>query len=805
MTNDDRTRRLLEQWREGGGTDFTGVIHRMRSERDAMTPADMATAQASTISFADTLVTKMVAENWTFTLRHAHVDTEAAGVLAYDIVTPDSVMSFGVRSVFDPLSGERLGRLRENSFDLYGVLMEGPAHLPALETEHVEQLTKSWNGRSAGCLGWSFANRSGRLFGATIDALAARREPTLKELWAGGGYLVRNAGFYGNGRHGSRAWLTLPPGHALAHPYHVDLLALYMWKLASLDLVERAARARDARSVGIPLAVRQAVGVGNSSGIGTIATLVRWPTTLAAIALTSEMAWAHGAELLKSGGAGSRQRLAELIENALPGAADQASTDNGTESLPGLNLIRDEVLQGNPCRAIAAAAAERRDELGGVIASCLASLDGDFALSVTGLIDALMRRIPTVDPGMSVSAVLAIIQRRYTWVAELQKQGDVGREHFWYRSAENGENRRGERAVDPGVELETFVDVAGAIRSMTARLQASPPAMTIGEWLLSSPSDSSLVARVQLADQVPYTEIHGNLVAGHFVPADLIRYFLSSLGMRRLQPLSNQWLGGVFLADSPAQVTESLDLPGVDPQARPADDAEVTLGYPELRRILPDALRVHGVPAGLTAEAAELLTWTEASTGLGIGILLGEGPALPGSVHLVAHGRIDLLGGSLAVYGTRICDYVRTLPEGSEIVIEDCTDAEAVIFMARYLAMNGLAVTASCDAFADTASPENLLAVASAPGPEPRTPRIRYRLATPQRAGTRHVTCRIALTSRAEGVEIDASPGWTDLSDAYEQAIRSGIPVPMERYLALRAVVARLRVPASERSTLQAG
>lgn len=804
---DGRTTELLVKWGLDKGQDFVNCASRLRPEEAVMLPANMRTAQASAVSFADTLVRKMESEAWTFTLRHSDVDTEGAGVLAYDISTRCGELSFGVRSVLHSKGEERLGRLRENTFDLYGVLLEGPVNMRTLADEHVQQVSKAWAGRSAGnALGWSFANRSRRMFTSTIESLAARHSPTLRELTAGGGYLVRNAGFYGNGRHGSKSWLTLPQDHPLAHPYHVDLLSLYMWKLASLELVEQAAKARDAEAMTLSAEYREAMGVGNSSGIGTVATLVRWPTTLAAVSLATEVASARGLDLLLIGGPDAARRLADLLSTSLlERRATYPLRDDVVAQT--LSKVRNDVISGEFSNVVTMVGTVDRDTASGIVASCVASVDPDVGLKTMSLVSSVMRRLPVVDPAMTVRGLLGIVEHRYRWVTVLAENNDTSREHFWYRSSENGENRRGERSIDPGVELETFVDVAHAVRVLHGQLLQASQSMTVGEWLLNVPEQTALVARVQLADEMPYTEIHGNLVSAQFVPSDLIRFFLSALGMRRVLPASDLWLGGVFLAGSPAVVVRELTAVGVETSGSVAEPDDVRLGYPELRRLLPDALRVCGVPAGMTTEVAELLTWTEAAMAVGIDAVFNLPRFKPEAVRLTSVREIDLGGQSLAVFGTRLCDYLRSLPASTasgSLTILNCAHLSALPFMARYLASHGLTVEASAQAtlaLGATAATAATFRCVATPSTAGGSTWVNSSFAFTEWAGDFVGSCTVTY---GEAHTANNLVG-TNLSEVYDSAMHQGMRVSWESYVQLREVVSRLRIPTSERSERQAG
>lgn len=143
-------------------------------------------------------------------------------------------------------------------------------------------------------LGWTVANRGTRTFDNVVDALSNGDQPDPVELEHNGGYLIRNGGYYGNGRMGTRAWQSYAADDGpFSTPYHVDLFCVYMWRLVSFDVADAAARARNPAAATLAPALRRYLGIGNSSGLGTVAALVRWPARLSAAITTRELAFAY--------------------------------------------------------------------------------------------------------------------------------------------------------------------------------------------------------------------------------------------------------------------------------------------------------------------------------------------------------------------------------------------------------------------------------------------------------------------------------------------------------------------------------
>lgn len=120
------------------------------------------------------------------------------------------------------------------------------------------------------------------------------------------------------------------------------------------------------------------------------------------------------------------------------------------------------------------------------------------------------------------------------------------RRHFWYHSADNGEQRRGDRGVDPHEQFESFIDHVGLVQRLAALLTAYDDETPVAELIAEQPDIAYAVSRVQYLADLPYAEIRGNIGAAGFRPSDLIRFFLACLGMECANPLSIRYVRGVF-------------------------------------------------------------------------------------------------------------------------------------------------------------------------------------------------------------------------------------------------------------------
>lgn len=546
-------------------SDVAELQRAMRPEDVAMKPERLRASKASRLSFMRTLVKRMLDRQWRIECRLSDLSAAGEGLMIYDIDAEGSALSFVVWASAPESAEDRLGRFYETRYDFYGAMLEGRVDRQRAQAEADRMRHNVWQGRTDnGCLGWTVANRSNRFFNHVLERLTAGRQPDQAFLSSGGGYIVRNAGWYGNGRHGSRSWLSLDEGSPFYEPYHLDLFSLFLWRLVSCDAAEAIAARQSPEAVRLDRDVRGYLGIGNSSGIGMVAALVRWPAWLGTYCTLREVVRAFVVtrrsatpeqfdrlvRLLERAGAYYAQQPAQVVDGAeqpeiLAGRLADFSAGLRADQAA---LCRTEY----PWREVAA----RAERLGSLeveeqINSLLMEMAPDFADAVAGRFRHGMAVSRAIDPHMTCGEVLEVLQDRYDWALAMDLSAPGAREYFWYKSEENGENRRGERAVDPGLENETFVDVAGTAQQLEWALSSAPENQPIAVFLLLNPSFAHMVSRVQLSTRIPYSEIRSNIVARDFLPMDGIRFLLGMFGLEASAPYSTRWVRGVFLQGAP--------------------------------------------------------------------------------------------------------------------------------------------------------------------------------------------------------------------------------------------------------------
>lgn len=564
-------RALLSRLEDWFGEDRVSLLlGRLRDPDEIMTPDSMSAMKSCSLSFLHTLLKRMAEQRWDVRRRRLDVDVTGNGVAVYDLVAEGHIFTLIVRTCWN--GEEKPGRRMDQTADFLASFVSGRADDALVEREVSAMAIPQWGGRTDHrSYGWTAANRSPRSFEYVVDALERGTQPDLKELSSG--YVIRNAGFYGNGRAGAANWLSIPErDHPFSVPYHMDMFLLYMWREIGLDFVEAIAAKRSATAAKLDGRTRHYIGVGNSSGLGMTVALVRWPQWLGTWCLTREIALACAKTETRVASTERMESLCDRLKRAvryysdLPGpehvltrhetiAADLRHVLETLDSWR--DTAADDATWGDFCDGLSDTVG--RDALEQLNAF-LIDLYPESTDKLASLVPEAMRRSRELVPDMTIGDLKELILRDYRWALEVDRSDPSSAWHFWYHSEEAGEQRRGERHVDPCLEYETFVDVIGPVQLCHRQLveEKWKDADSVALFTLAHPDLAYIVSRIQFLREEPYGEIRGNLIAKSFLPIKVIRFFLSIFGFQSGIPRSVAWVQGVLLqgAPSPADLRE---------------------------------------------------------------------------------------------------------------------------------------------------------------------------------------------------------------------------------------------------------
>ncbi len=508
--------------------DLRPASHVMRlSQMGAMFPTK--------ISFMR-LMMRQLARDKSPVIRHRfNLDADGYGTAVYSVSLGGRDYSlFATSQPLDP--SQRTDRVIAEAWDAAFVLYDGVPDDQECD-RLAENAPKQEAGRFAAtdlCL--SRANKSVRLFAATVDALQTGR-PIDPSDYVQTGYLMRTTAVYGNGKFGLADRDSYADRPDLAAPFMAEMLTVWLIRHFTFDLVEHVGRGT------LPVGLKRALGVGNSTGLGMAPFLVSHPDLIHAWIHTRETHLARAlqtelddADLVRLTHL-ARRAMQHLLEWNVPDPEHQ----DRIVALRGDWAAMVRMLNG----ARTAGALDLED----IIRSAPTS---DFEeLAIAWIIEALVDPSATVatdlcgdgsqrlDAGVSCAAMRALIEAACDFATAPDYDAPNDSAQFWYVSQSKLEPRIGQRYAEPGADRESPLDVARRIAELSRDLaDADGP---LWRFLAQHPRHRDAAERVQRLQTRPYADIRNNLICETTQPIDMLRCKLSFFGATKFDPKSKLW------------------------------------------------------------------------------------------------------------------------------------------------------------------------------------------------------------------------------------------------------------------------
>jgi len=248
----------------------------LRPPDEVMRLDRLGAAHPTRLSFLRALLRRVEGEGWSYRRTAWEIDAEGFGHAVLTVVAPANTYSLVAFST--PLADEmRTDRVIAEAWDTSYVLYDGvpdAAEIGRLRANAPRQEAGRFTERD---LVLARANKSVRLFAHVAESLANGHQPDA-DLLASVGYLMRTTAVYGNGKFGIADRDRIAGRAELAGPFRAEMLAVWLIRAFTLDLVEHVAAAQGgARATTLDPALRRSLGVGNSTGLGMAPFLVRHP------------------------------------------------------------------------------------------------------------------------------------------------------------------------------------------------------------------------------------------------------------------------------------------------------------------------------------------------------------------------------------------------------------------------------------------------------------------------------------------------------------------------------------------------
>lgn len=507
----------------------------------------MGAAFQTRLSFLRTLLRRMSAERWQINRAQFDLDDHGYGTALYTVKTPSRSYSLIAYSHYlDP--DQRTDRVIAEAWDAAFVLFDG---VP--DEEDIRRLAAEAPRQEAGRYGvsdlvLSRANKSVRMFEHVVDRLSQGQQPdrdVLREI----GYLMRTTAVYGNGKFGLADRLVYAERPELTGPFQAEMLAVYLIRCFTFDLVDHVARQRNrTRFVPLERSLKRYLGIGNATGLGMAPFLVNHPllihnwfsareTALARVRSIETVEPTHIEQF--------KTVLSRAYAHVDEWRVEDAIQTKRIETLQAeVRLIGDWLneLAGEGCLW---------DALYGRTAEKLSLEAQELLVSLLlepypELVDELSEQLsapslPGLDPAMTVQTLKDILSERYDWALTFAFDEAPVNRYVWYYSEEKLEPRRGEQRPEISDEQAMNVAIARDIQTLRAALKAAEAASTVAAFVMRNPHLRYIVNRVQVGYSHPYAEIRDNLVGESCRPIDLLRAKLAYFGASKFDPKSDLW------------------------------------------------------------------------------------------------------------------------------------------------------------------------------------------------------------------------------------------------------------------------
>lgn len=499
---------------------------------------------ASRLSVARKLLRRMHREEWQIRLEQFDLTDDGIGTAVYVVETPAADLSLVCVRGPDLSQRTQSSPPRADPWDTSFVLTEG---IP--DQEEMAHLSQNAPLQEAGRFSpdnliLCRAAKCEDTFDRTVACLAEGQQPN-KTNSGPGGALLRTTGFFGNGKLGLADYsrtLRLP---GISGPFMAEMLVQYLVREYSFDLVDRLAALKTrASSARLTKSSKRRFGVGNTTNLGCIAFVIGNPFLLHTWILERERSISRIRHIRKI-----KKHQAQVFHDLLRQVRVQSDDWRPTDprQIDKVAIVRQELA------ALIQYVAEEHpywwqqeqpwvellDEVERTYSIETQELINSIVLEpYPNLIDchsdgSLVRREEHVDPDMTLSTLLGLIERQYGWALALDFSDPRSDALCWYVSKQESEVRLSQRFDALSPQQELLMGMAREIvRLKTAILdeKLNQRDTSVGRFLRQRPECRAAVRRVQTIAEAPYGEIRENLLHEDTVPEDILRCKLAFLG-----------------------------------------------------------------------------------------------------------------------------------------------------------------------------------------------------------------------------------------------------------------------------------
>ncbi|WP_420013558.1 hypothetical protein [Tateyamaria sp.] len=508
----------------------------LRPPGDVMRLARMGAMMPTRLSFLRVLLRRLCAERAQITRPVWSMTAAGHGHAVYSLDLSGHTYSLVAISTDLP-ADQRSDRVIATAWDAAFVLFDGvpsPDDIARIAENAPRQEAGRFSPRD---LVLSRANKSVRMWNATVDALRAGGQPDatmIRDI----GYLMRTTAVYGNGKFGIADRHVIAGRPGLDGPFAAEMLTVYLIRHFTLDLVQHVGQGR------LEPGLARHLGIGNATGLGMAPFLVNHPVLLNNWMVARETALGRVRSIERLTDPEQAQfhalhfRAARHLSEWLVPAPDHNQVLRDLEAEWQAFQPHFDALDGpHPLEKLWQAAQAQSVPCQELVVALMLEPFGDL---IDGLAECMGDPFgPLAAPFCGTDALRQAIEADWAWALTADyTQADACR-RFWYVSAAKLEPRLGDRFAEPGAELETPLDIARRVAALYRDLPAGDG--PVSDFLAQYPDHALAAFRVCVLSRYPYADIRDNLIAATCKPIDMLRCKLSFFGATKFDPKSDLW------------------------------------------------------------------------------------------------------------------------------------------------------------------------------------------------------------------------------------------------------------------------
>ncbi len=489
-------------------------------------------------------------KDWEFETKELELDENGFGHCVY-VVTKDNKQYSLVCFSNELDDSERSDRVIATKWDASFVLFDGipsdqdinrlKANVPLQEQGRVTEKEL--------CL--SRANKSVRVFEHVVDRLAQGKQPDTDILY-NVGYLYRTTAVYGSGKFGLADRIKIQDRGELKGPFRLEMMLVFLARQFTFDMVNHVAHQRSPQNaVKLNDDIARNLGIGNSTGLGMAPFIVNHPALLNQWIISKEKALLAIRSIPNTS-----QKEKEKFQSFLSTIKENIKfwkTDSEYQIKKNLHLTNDlekfqnyfgkldiekffwntvyewaEInTQAECCELIVSLLMEVYPEI-------VEPLSYEMSIDEEDYFD--------FDTSRSIGDVCALIEKRYTWLVEIDFEKKDNIYNFWYYSKNKQEPRMSDRFSEDGAERELPLAIARDINKLYLELKNYPKKDPLSSYLIKNQEYRHILRRIFICEKLPYSEIQDNTISKSLIPVDMLRLKLSFFGATRFDPRSDRWV-----------------------------------------------------------------------------------------------------------------------------------------------------------------------------------------------------------------------------------------------------------------------